>query len=466
MKRGILSSIALMIFMVLPQDVFALTRYSEKVWYEKPAFTLTPQPNSEFLTFMSNLTADRVILLPKGKILLRRGDLLEIYGPDFDVIRYFKNLKKTIGWDEVHGYGVLIPSRDGKKLIIGFANRELRQYNLVLFNLETGEHKFLTTLDKMHFPGIAPIKRAMEIIKTDPEFANIYFSRVYNSFDFEDGTWIDDKIYLWFAPEYGLHFGGLLVYDLSIGQLTPFLEKADHIIGVSKDGLIAYTHLKDDNATELDKAIYIKTTKSTIRIPDASIEKGACFNGEILVYTTHDKKVVFYSVKKKTPVASFNMPGKDFRMIELSPSGNRLFFTAQIETAPPTLYVYDTRDRKYYPIITDGRHIDTISFLNSSNDGEFVVFREGSRVWASYLTDYSAPQITLKINPLYKNKAFTESVTVKAYAEDMCFTSGIQEPAIEFDKKKYRSGDEIKVILKEGENILIFKASDRAGNVN
>ena len=132
-------------------------------------------------------------------------------------------------------------------------------------------------LDKLHFPGIAPIKRAKEIIKQDPDFADNYFSLVYENEDFAGGYWIGNNLYFWFYPKYGFHFGGLYSLDLNSGKLTSFHPKFDKLIGINNKGEIAYTLLKDEDAAEVYKAIYIKTKRRTFTVPGVELSAGAAF---------------------------------------------------------------------------------------------------------------------------------------------------------------------------------------------
>ena len=449
---------------VLLIPVFGLVKHSDKIWYEKPVFQVIPQPGSNFLTFKTPISGNKIALLTCGKILVLRDDNLELYSPNFKLLHVYKNLKQTIGWDERNGFGLIIPSPDGKKLLLGYANRLKKEYNLVLFDLKTGEYKLLNVLDKLHFPGIAPIKRVKNIIKSDPEFAETYFSLVYSNFDFEGGAWVKDKLYLWFGPEYGLHFGGLYIYDLKTGRLSSPIEKIDHVLGIGTDGSIAYTLLRDEDATTVERAIYVKTPNLKVRIPNALVNSGYGFNGSTLAYTSPDRKVIFYSLKDKAITAFFDVPGKDFRILYLTPSGKRLFFIARIKNKPLSLYVYDLRDKKYLPLITDGRRLDTISSLSTCFDAEFFIFREGNSIWAGYLTDRTPPSANLEIAPLYNGKAFLSPVSVKAYVHDMCFTSGIQEPSVEVNGKKYRSGEKFKIQLQKEINNIKIKAIDRASN--
>ena len=454
----------LIFLLMLVTPALALVKYSDKIWYEKPGFQINPQPGSVFLTFKTPLTGNKIVLLPGGRILVLKNDNLELYDPDFKLLRTYKNLRQDIGWDNRNAYGLVIPSPDGKKIVIGYANRPKKEYNLVLFDLKTGEHKLVKVLDKLHFPGIAPIKRAKNIMKSDPEFAETYFSLVYSNFDFEGGAWVKDKLYLWFRPEYGLHFGGFFIYDLKTGKLSSPIEKVDHVLGIGMDGSIAYTILKDEDATTPERAIYVKTPDLKVRIPNALINSGYGFNGSTLVYTSPERKVLFYSLKNKTITASFDIPGKDFRILYLTPSGNRLFFMTRMKNRPSSLYVYDLRDKKYQPLITDGRRLDTISSLSTCFDAEFFIFREGNSIWAGYLTDRTPPSANLKISPLYKEKAFLSPVNVRAYSHDMCFTSGIQEPSVEVNGKKYRSGEKFTIQLQKGTNNIRIAVTDRAGN--
>lgn len=461
--------ILIILLLLLPVHA-SIIKYREKVWYEKPVFPLNAETNLPFLIFKTPIyegknSTTRVFFVNE-KIILLKDFNVEIYDTSFKFLKRIYNLKQKIGYDEKWGkYGLVIPSPTGDKLVLGYANRREKKYYIYILDLNSKGTKLLKVLDKLHFPGIAPIKRAKEIIKQDPDFADNYFSLVYENEDFAGGYWIGNNLYFWFYPKYGFHFGGLYSLDLNSGKLTSFHPKFDKLIGINNKGEIAYTLLKDEDAAEVYKAIYIKTKRRTFTVPGVELSAGAAFNGLTLVYETQDKKIAVFNIEKKTTVASFPLPGKDLKILYVTPSGNRFFFSATVKKYHRNFYVFDVRDGRYYPLFSTTTE-PVVSNISTCYDGEFIVFRNRNDIWAGYLPDIIPPRLEVKVYPpLVGGKIYKEEVKLKVFARDACFVSGIEEPSIEFKGIKHKSGEVIKVRLNQGKNVLNLIVKDRAGNV-
>ncbi len=447
-------------FFLLLLPALSLVKYKDKVWWEKPAFNVTPVDAGPFMIFKTPLKPEKVRFVA-GKILLydRDKDTISLYSPGFKEIYSVKNIKEKLRGllGTCQGmYGcrldIFVPSPDGKKVAVGYANTDKLIYPVGIIDLASGNIKKLAVLDKANYPGMDPIAK----IKRDPSILHDFPYTLIHQFS--SYHWVGDKLYLWYRPESGLHFGGLVIIDVKTGKVSRPFEKFDRLIGVNKDFLV-YTLFRDEDAMEVVGKIFVQGRKGKFSIDGTDLE--AVLGGHFLIYRKNDHKTwVLYNLKARKALASLTAP-RDLRVLSLTPSGKRAFFVGKLRDKT-SLYLYDFRDGKFYDLFPREKD-EHFSSVRPCYDGEFLLFIHRGELWAGYLTDLTPPLVSLSITPLFRGEAFLSPVKIKFDARDRCFTSGLTGEFF-FNGKKMNLGEEIKVELKEGKNTLVFSVKDRAGN--
>ncbi len=435
----------------------AVSRYRDGVWWEKPAFQVKPLDVGPFMIYETPFKKAR-FFLTRGGILVFKDWQLTLYDPSFHKKASMGNIdaikgKVCQGLCELQ---LIVPGEDGRKAVLGFANKDKGVYHLVLADLSSEKWRKIKRLEKWLYPGVAPIER----VKNAGVLQDFLWT-AYHGHGFKPSYWIGNKLYLWFSPEYGLSFGGLHILDLKTGKIESPFKNLDIIIGLNGKYMV-YSLLADKDATEVPATIRVKTDGETFALKDAD-PHNALFSSHWLLYRRPDHKTwVLYDLSSRREAGSFRLENGNNRGLFLTPSGRRVFLEAEIK-GKKSLYLYDFREGKLYDLFPQGGEGFRVQ---ACYDGEFFLFSHKDGLWAGYLTDLTPPAIRVKISPLYKGRAFKSPVDLKIGVKDRCFVSG-PLPEITFNGKKYplkRWTLSLKFELREGENLLEIVASDRAGN--
>ena len=448
----------LMLFSIFIFSLFAVEKFSEKIWFVRPSFQFTNEGNSPYLFFKVPYKA-RMVKVRNGRIYILWENNFKIYSPDFSLIDEVKNIKGKMGipiYDDPGFFEIKSPN----EIFFGFPDRKKKCYYIFLYNLKAKKARLILKLDKKQFPGVAPIKRVEEVIKSDPSFLDDYFGYVYSYSNFFDAHYDVGKLFMWFLPNYGMHFGGLYVYDIYDKKLLSPYKKFNKIHGFSGNDY-AYSLIKDDDATTVDDSIYFKLYRKKYVIKNVLFKRGISFSGESVAYVSKDGGIYIKNVYKDRIVAKFNLSGDKFKLLKLSLSGNRLFFYEEKRG----LMFYDVRSKKIEKLVDYKKIKNAISYFYTCPDGEFVFFRDGDGLWAGYLTDLMPPFLRISSKFFISGKTYKSKIKVKFEAVDTCFVSGLSKGCITFCNEKYSVGDSCEINLKEGRNKLLFLIRDRAGNV-
>ncbi len=454
-------SLVLVLFLLM-SGALGVKNYRGKVWFLKPAFEYKNLGESPFLIFKTPIKCKIFkVSYETNKIFVLFKDELKIFSPDFSLIKDVKNLKERMGvksWKSEIGFMALKDS--GDEVFFGIPDRENKKYLVFSYYVKNDKLRLLLTLDKKHFPGVAPIKKVLKSIKEDPSFFDDYFSFVFDYSDFEDAYYDVGKLYMWFKPDYSLYFGGLYVYDIYEKKLSFPYKKFDKLYGFS-DGDYLYSRIIDDNASEVEDSLYVRLYKKKFKIKNVNFERGVAFSGETAAYVTKDGYINIRNVFKDERPLKIKAPAWNFKIINISFSGNRLF----IDTEKNGLKYYDRRDGKFYTLLSAKNKKGWVSGLYSCIDGEFILFALDNHLWAGYLPDEMAPILRVESRDLFRNKTFNDKITFNFEARDTCFVSGVGKTCVSFKGKNFSSKGKVTVSLNEGENILNFFIKDRAGNV-
>ncbi len=436
--------------------------YGGRIWWVEPSFKANVVKVKGFIEFETPLVADNLYLLDGGRIFIRRENDVSVYDPAFNRLYSMENLqdvgKEVCGGCELD---IVDPFMDGERVLAGFADRRSRKYYLVEMNLSSGSRKVLRVLDAFHFPEIAPIMKVRKMMKEDPDFVMEYLAHFYEYGHFQPHPVVDGRVYLWFYPDYGLHFGGLYVYDLRRDSLVSVSDRIDRFLG-SGNGFFAYTLMEDEDAMTVERAIYVNKKGRVLKLEDAD-GHAALVGGSFIFYRIYDTDTyALYDVGQERVISKVKIDAEDMRPLALSPSGRLVFFSGKLN-GKNGLYVYDFSRGEFVNMFPEATDLH-FSSVNTCFDGEFFAFLHRDDVWAGYGADETAPVVHLKVNPSRRGIAFQKKVKVIPEVEDRCFVSSARKD-ISINGRNVKSGEGISVNLKEGKNILKIRASDMAGNV-
>ena len=216
-----------------------------------------------------------------------------------------------------------------------------------------------------------------------------------------------------------------------------------------------YTVLKDEDAAELDNAVYIYSRGKERRIP-LPISISTVYCGGYNAATIKKDSLYVFNLKKKKVVVSSKIPGKDPYILGISKSGNRIFVVYE-KNKTSALGVYDMRVKKITPISTSG--LPGPGNLTLSFDGESFAFMYRDTLYIGYIEDKYPPFIGFTL----PDSTHSNTVKVTIRAQDASFVSGMK--GVYFNDKPISSDTSFIVGLKEGENTFEVKAEDRAHNI-
>ncbi len=451
-----------MILLLVIIPLLAVSSYRGKVWWVKPVFSVQPVDTGPFMVYRTPFRDVR-FYLTRGGILIFRDWKLTLFSPDFKEKLSMEGLNSIMDriCRSLCELNVIIPSRDGRKAVMGFADQDVGVYHLVMVDLASRTWKKIGELKGENFPGYAPNDKLKRMSKNDRETLKVYRWIVFHGPALSPSYWVGDKLYLWFAPDYGQSFGGLYILDLKSGKMEYPFKNLDIIIGVNKN-YMAYSLLSDPEALDVPPVIWIKSGKSTFSIKDAD-PHAAFLSSHWLLYRKLDHVTwVLYDLRKRSAVGSFRVENRNNRVLFLTPSGNRVFLEAELK-GKKSLYLYDFRQKKFYNLFPQGGE----SFrVRACYDGEFFIFSHRNELWAGYLTDLTPPAVKVELFPLRRGKAVESPVNLNIRVTDRCFVSGISGE-VTLNGKKYRlkgNSLSLRLDLKPGENLIEIIATDRAGN--
>lgn len=424
---------------------YVIEHYKNKIFYVKPKNVLTTEKNDNSIIFKTNISTNKCILLNDGKIIVKQNDTVSLLSPDLAVVKKIK-----LGYE----FKILIPDQSGKFIITGKPERRKKTYKIFKTNLLSGETKPVIELDKFHFPGIAPIKRAEDLIKKDPSFVDIYFNSVYDYEDFSDGFIRNDTLYIWFKPEYGLHKGRLYSISLDKKTITTSLESINTILGYTRK-TIAFTKTYDEDATSVDKAIYTLTSPKRIkRYPFYFISSNNVKYANGKVFAIHNDSLFIVELNKNT-FSSIQIPGEKVTLQSVSPSGMRVFLT-YVKDSHIILAVYDLYLHRLKTLYQNLKY--DISSLHTTYDGEGFVFVGDNLLHVGYIDDLRKPYVVIEGSDTTEN----ERIKLTIHASDVSFISGLK--TLKFNGEVIKNNFTTELILKDTLNVFKAEAIDRAGN--
>ncbi len=422
---------------------YNIEHYRDKIFYVKVNNAQVAE-NKNSIIFKTNIHTDKAFILNNGRIIVQFKDTINLLAADFTKIK-----SMNIGFQT----NLLIPSPSGKYVIIGKPDRHQKVYNLCKLQLSSGKIDTIATLDKLHFPGIAPIKRAENIIKNDPGFANDYFSLAYAHDDFEGGFLRHDTLYLWFAPEYGLHKGRIYAVPVNKKEVITLVQNANALLGFTK-GSFAYTITSDEDATTIEKAVYISSSGKVKRYPFYFLGTNNEKYGQNRVFAIFQDSLFIVNLHQNKYQA-IRLPGKEAKLKCVTHSGMRAFLTYKKDTIN-YLALYDLHTNSLMTIYSNFKH--DITFLNATYDGEAFVFGNENLLHIGYTEDYQKPFIVIKAPDTTKQKTIRFSI----YSSDVAFVSGIKE--VRLNASLIHGDTTLEIPLKDSINVFTIEATDRANN--
>ncbi len=452
--------IIVLLLVIIP--LLAVSNYKGKVWWVKPVFAVQPVDVGPFMIYKTPFK-NVSFYLTRGGILIYKDWKLTLFSPDFKEkfsMEHLDSIKDKL-CKSLCELNVIIPSSDGRKAVLGFADQDVGIYHLVMVDLVSRTWKKIGELKGENFPGYAPAKKIKEMFKTDREMLKDYRWIVFHGPALKPSYWVGNKLYLWFSPDYGQSFGGLYIFDLKSGRIEYPFKNLDIIIGVNEK-YMAYSLFSDPDALNVPHVIWIKSGKRTFSIKDAE-PHAAFLSSHWLLYRKPDHVTwVLYDLRERRPVGSFKVENGNNRVLFLTPSGKRVFLEAELK-GKKSLYLYDFRQRRFYNLFP--RRGEGLR-VQACYDGEFFIFSYRDEFWAGYLTDLTPPAVKVEISPVREGKAFESPVNLKIRVTDRCFVSGISKEVILNGKKYQLKGNSLslKLDLKQGENLIEVIARDRAGN--
>ncbi|GEM_PF-1838621 len=448
---------------ILLLPLFGVSKYKDGIWWEKPVFTASPVDVGPFMVYKTPLKVDN-FFLTRGGILVYGNWQLTLFSPAFEKRGAMGGLDQVVHsvCKSACEVNLILPSRDGKRAVLGLEDQDVGVYHLIMVDLIPGTWKKIGEFKGEKYPGYAPNERFKKMYRKDKGMLKDYLWIVFHGNAFSpSSSWVGDKLYLWFPPDYGTSFGGLYIFDLKTGKSEFPFKNLDLIIGVNEKFLV-YSLLKDPDATEVAPEIWVKAGKEKFVIREADPHH-ALLSSHWLLYRKMDHLTwVLYDLRERRAVGHFKMKDGDHRVLYLTPSGNRVFLEAKIN-GKKSLYLYDFRQGRFYELFPEG---GSGFRVQACYDGEFFIFSHRGYLWVGYLTDLTAPGVKVKTSPLYKGKAFKSPVNLKVEVADRCFVSGVAGEIV-LNGKKYplkENSSSLRMDLREGENPVEISARDRAGN--
>ncbi len=431
----------------LMSEKMEIKHYRDKIFYVFPRLGEKVEKNNT-LIIQTEIPANHAVILNNGKIIVQHHRKISLYAPDLSLIKEI-NLD-LFPSDFSPSY--IIADPEGKFLIVGKPDRRQKTYTLYKVDLLSNNISPLINLDKWHFPGIAPIKRAEKIIKENPEFAADYFSLIYQFEDFEGGFIRDGKLYIWFKPDYGSYKGRLYVISLDNPRIISQINDFNLLTGLSSRNFV-YTKTADDDASELDKAVYVnnkgKEKKYNLSFITNNMKYG---NNHIFAIRDESLRVINLKSKESKEV----LVPKNAEILFATPSGNRAFIYKPGQGT--FIMLYDVRTGTLTELLSGEVKGFPHSFT-STYDGESFVFVVENRLMLGYINDLSRPVISVRLPDTVDVR--TIEFSVNAY--DRAFVSGLKN--LELNGKPVSNHSEQSLSLNKGVNRLTFRASDRAGNI-
>ncbi len=435
-----------LLFLTFP--LFSQTLFKDKIWYLKPAKAMETIKQNEFFMLSEKLKYIHYHYPLNDKIVLKTDEnwiVEDARGNEIFKTKSFKQLFK----EKVDEPDLVIPYKN--KLFVLFRDKNNAQNRIYSIDLKTKKTAFLIELGKSYYPGMSPIKRAAAL---KDEFYN--FVKEYAHFN--KGWAFEDKLVLYYYPNYGMFFGRAIVINLKTKSVVKTLERVDKVYGASKD-YIVYSKLLDDDATTPSRKIFAFSKGKEFFIDDFDYNGEASLNGNVVVYLKKNTLFKFnLKTKKRTILTSIKL--KKPIVIANSKTGNRIFL-GERKNDRHTVFVYDCYKKKLIKIV-DTPYGGLPPAIYSSFDGEFNSFVCNKSIYRLYLNDNSAPYLIVKTDKLYNGKTFNQKLSIKISANDRCFVSDLNGIFLNGNKLKNNS---IKVELKEEENTFKLEAKDNAGNI-
>ena len=422
---------------------YNIEHYKNKIFYIK-AENAQVIENGHSIVFKTKIHANKAVILNNGKIIVQYKDTLTLLTPDANTLS-----KVPTGFQPK----ILIPESSGRNAIIGKPDRHKKTYKIYQVEFSTGKITTIATLDKLHFPGIAPIKRAENLIKNNPDFAEEYFSLVYAYEDFKGGFLRHDTLYLWFAPDYGLHKGRTYAIPIGKKEIITVSKDANALLGYTK-GSLAYTRTFDEDASTIEKAVYVLSSGKIKRYPFYFVGTNNVKYGQDRVFAIYRDSLFIINLRQNKYRATC-LPGKEAKLKFVTHSGMRAFLTYKKDNIN-YLALYDIHTNSLHTLYSNFKH--DISFLNATYDGEAFVFGHDNLLHIGYTDDYQKPFVIIKAPDTTKHKTIKLSV----YSSDAAFVSGIK--AVKLDSSVIVNDTTLEISLKDSLNVFTVKATDRANN--
>ncbi len=439
-----MKKIFILLLLVTLLPAYNIKQFQNKIFYvEFSSATMTE--GKDFILFNTHLPAHDAFLLNNGIIILHRGKNISKYAASGMLL---KQVNLNFNPD------IVIPSSDGDFAIIGRAQRKEKKYILYKLNFKKGKTLEFITLDSDHFPGVySPIDAVKQLIKEDPSFKDDYFNQVYQFSNFNGGKIDGNTLYIWYWPNHSLYFGAIYSISLKNGKLKVINDRIEDVCGINR-GKIVYTVLKDKNAGELDRAIYLHYRNKDTRITFPFINGKVFFGGSNIATISNDTLYVA-SIKSNKVIGHVSLIRKNPKILAFSPSGNRVFLLYD-KTDKIALSVFDARENKLKEIKTFA--MPKPGGLSCSFDGEAFTFTRHDSLCIGYISDLYAPYASFFLPDTTNEK----SVNLKIRAFDDAFVSGFKSLSV--NGQNILPDSALNIPLKTGDNPIRITVSDRAGN--
>ncbi len=437
-----------LIFLLSTLYLFGQTLYKDKIWYLKPAKQMETIKQNEFFMLSEKLKSIHYHYPLNDRVVLKTDENWFVEDARGNAIFKTKSFKQLFK-EKVDEPDLVIPYKN--KLYVVFRDKNNAQCRIYRIDIKTKKTAIIIELGKSYYPGMSPIKRAAAL---KDEFYN--FVKEYAHFN--KGWAFEDKLVLYYYPNYGMFFGRAIIINLKTKNVEKILKRVDKVFGASRN-YIVYSKLIDEDATTPSRKIFAYSKGKEILIDNFDYNAGASLNGSVVVYLKKNALFKFnLKTKKKTILTSIKL--KKPIVIANSKTGNRVFLGERRDDKH-TVFVYDCYKKKLIKIV-DTPYGGLPPAIYSSFDGEFNSFVCNKNIYRLYLNDNSAPYLIVKTGKLYNGKTFNQKLNIKIYANDRCFVSGLEGVSLNGKKLK---GNEINLNLKEGENTFDFEAGDKAGNI-
>lgn len=445
---------------LVPAAGAPLEKLAPKIWVEKPVLPCQELVQTESLyLYSTTITARNVFLLADGRLLVGDGYSLLVYEPSLKLAGLCLELSKKAGLTGPgQEYDFILPDRQDRFVAVGFRDSEHHRHLIGVVDLADFQYKETVSLSRGRKAFHLELKKNDRADEPFRPGSMQEVGRLTPLFYDSEALVLQAAI----PSRNGIEYLLKLNLNRKTLESTPFPDRCLQAWSADQSILSC--------PREAPGRLVWEKLEKTSDLSESFIPARVGFDkkGRLLFQekTEDGTAFVLFDPVKEEKIPLLTLPAARFQpwggVLHYSAGGDRLFFTGILD-GRHNLFVSDLAEKSVRPLAGSG-DLDAPPDFASCGGGEFFCYLLGKVLHLGYLEDRSAPDLSVRMEPLFQGAAVWGELSIQPECHDVSFTSGCDDDSVRIEVNEKPVGRGEKVSLKPGLNTVKVSATDRAGN--